>query len=139
MANKLHPKVQEFKLFAKNHPKMIKDVRNGLITWQDLFEEWYLLGEDDPRWNEYIEGKNPETKEDKEKNSGDKNWMEQITGVIKNMDAEQMQQHINSISQALGAVQGVLSQFQSGGGGSNTAIKSTTETKPSHPFSFFKD
>ena len=65
----------------------------------------------------------------------EKGWLNQFTGLLKNMDANQMQHHINSLSQAVGAVQGVLSQFQG---------QSQEQPKPSTPsnrglFSFRKD
>ncbi len=38
--------------------------------------------------------------------------MSNIMGAVKNMDPNQVQHHINNLSQAIGAIQGVLSQFQ---------------------------
>jgi hypothetical protein len=140
MTKKLHPKVAEFKSFVKKHPKIIKDVRNGTAQWQDLFEDWYLLGEEDSRWDEYREGRDEKKKTSQ--NSDDNktgNWMEQIREMMKNMDANQLQGHINSISEALGAVQGVLSQFQSSNSTKATPKIEETSSKPSHPFSFRKD
>lgn len=59
MGKTLHPKVKEFKEFVRNHPKIVKEVRNGNANWQDLFEDWYLLGEEDSTWDKY---KNEQTK-----------------------------------------------------------------------------
>ncbi|MGD6848653.1 YlbD family protein [Rossellomorea aquimaris] len=138
MGKSLHPKVKEFKGFVRKHPKIVKDVRNGDANWQDLFEDWYLLGEDDTRWDKY---KDEAAKESSPTNQGSKSgWMDQVGDMVKKMDANQLQQHINSLSEALGAVQGVLSQFQSNNNrGSGTATKTETPPKPSHPFSFRKD
>ncbi|MGF2615523.1 hypothetical protein FZC84_14770 [Rossellomorea vietnamensis] len=136
MAKKLHPKVKEFKEFVQRHPKMSSEVRKGTASWQELFEEWYLLGEEDSRWDEFREGK-AHTKEEKKDSKG---FMDQIGGMLKNMDPAQMEQHINSLSQAIGAVQGVLSQFQSSDTSSSPAPKQSEapERRP-HPFSFRKD
>ena len=49
----LHPSVQQFKEFVNHHPKMVHEVRNGHKTWQQFYEEWYLLGEEDPIWATY--------------------------------------------------------------------------------------
>ncbi|MDT9023798.1 MULTISPECIES: YlbD family protein [Rossellomorea] len=138
MGKSLHPKVKEFKGFVRKHPKIVKDVRNGDANWQDLFEDWYLLGEDDTRWDKY---KDEAAKESSPTNQGSKSgWMDQVGDMVKKMDANQLQQHINSLSEALGAVQGVLSQFQSNNNrGSGTTTKTETPPKPSHPFSFRKD
>ncbi|MGM0844472.1 MAG: YlbD family protein [Bacillota bacterium] len=139
MARQLHPKVKEFKEFVQRHPKLSSEVRKGTATWQELFEEWYLLGEEDSRWDDFKskEGKAQEEKKDS------KGFMDQIGGMLKNMDPAQMEQHINSLSQAIGAVQGVLSQFQSTT--ANTTASSTSQEqaeapqRPRHPFSFRKD
>ena len=42
MAKKnLHPSVQKFKGFVKDHPELIQEVRKGNTTWQELYEDWY--------------------------------------------------------------------------------------------------
>lgn len=49
----LHPSIQQFKEFVNHHPKMVHEVRSGHKTWQQFYEEWYLLGEEDPIWATY--------------------------------------------------------------------------------------
>ena len=39
----LHPSVQQFKEFVNHHPKMVHEVRSGNKTWQQFYEEWYLV------------------------------------------------------------------------------------------------
>lgn len=136
MATKqLHPSVQQFKDFVKKHPKIVMEVRQGNANWQDLFEEWYLLGEDDSRWDEFKE-KN-EKKASGESGEGKKEWIPQILGAVKNMDANQLQGHISSLSQALGAIQGLLLQFQQGNQSGQENKENTNQAK--HPFHFRKD
>ena len=106
---KLHPSVEQFKSFVKQHPLLLKSVRGGENTWQDLYEDWFLLGPEDRKWEEFREGASLKTVDDAAEEKG---WLNQFTGLLKNMDANQMQHHINSLSQAVGAIQGVLSQFQ---------------------------
>ncbi|MBV6683129.1 YlbD family protein [Bacillus sp. JRC01] len=132
---KLHPKVNEFKEFVKKHPKIIKDVRSGQASWQELFEDWYLLGEDDTRWNSYRD--KSEQKEEKKAEESKNGWMDQVGEIVKKMDANQLQKHITNLSEALGTVQGVISQFQSGKG--DAAPREETPKRPSHPFSFRQD
>ncbi|OIU72340.1 YlbD family protein [Rossellomorea aquimaris] len=137
MGKSLHPKVKEFKEFVRKHPRIVKDVRNGNANWQDLFEDWYLLGEEDTRWNAYRDAENSSDseveKEDKSKNG----WFDHVGELVKKMDANQLQSHINNINEVLGTVQGVISQFQSNPKG--TSVTNETRAKPSHPFSFRKD
>ncbi|GIN91490.1 hypothetical protein J6TS1_04430 [Siminovitchia terrae] len=131
---KLHPSVEQFKAFVKEHPILIKLVRDDEYTWQELYEDWYLLGEDDPKWTQYKNGSQTKTSHKKD---DDKNWVQQLTGVFKKMDANQMQHHINNLSQAIGAIQGVLTQFQ-GNNQENTNTQPQNDA-PRNPFSFRKD
>ncbi|WP_413301511.1 YlbD family protein [Bacillus sp. 1P10SD] len=132
---KLHPSVLQFKEFVKNNPNIIREVRNGKATWQELYEDWYLLGEEDKRW----ESIGVETRSEPEAESNAKgDWMSNIMGMVKKMDPNQMQNHINNLSQALGAIQGVIAQFQ-GGNPNASAGPVKTQEGPKHPFSFRKD
>ncbi|WP_042356365.1 YlbD family protein [Bacillus rubiinfantis] len=131
---KLHPSVLQFKEFVKNNPRLIQEVRKGKATWQELYEDWYLLGEDDKRWetvgmaSEHTEKTNTEQKGD---------FIANIMGMVKKMDANQMQSHLNNLSQAVGALQGVLAQFQQN---NNTHNRGTPQQKgPTNPFSFRQD
>ncbi|VEF48523.1 cytoplasmic protein [Bacillus freudenreichii] len=130
---KLHPSVEKFKSFIKEHPNLIKLVRNNEYTWQELYEDWYLLGEDDPKWTQYKQGDTIQTGHQKD---DEKKWVQQLTGLFKKMDANQMQHHINNLSQAIGAIQGVLTQFQ---GNSQESVPPKQNDAPRNPFSFRKD
>ncbi|MEK3887089.1 YlbD family protein [Bacillus sp. FSL K6-3431] len=133
MVNKLHPSVEQFKQFVKQHPKITQIVKNKENTWQELYEDWYLLGAEDPKWDDYRE--NNIGKKESVTGKEEKGWINQFTGLLKNMDANQVQNQVNNLSQAIGAIQGVLSQFQGQNG-------QTTEQEPSakqHPFAFRKD
>ena len=135
---KLHPSVLEFKAFVKNNPKLIHEVRKGKATWQELYEDWYLLGEEDSRWETIGSESNSESSSESEQKSADSkgDWMTNFMGMVKSMDPNQVQHHINNLSQAIGAIQGVLSQFQ----GSSPGINPVKPTDgPKHPFSFRKD
>jgi hypothetical protein len=127
----LHPSVEQFKDFVKKNPKIIQEVRKEKFTWQELYEDWYLLGEEDPRWEEFRkEDKNiPEEEEAKTDLIG------QIIGAVKRMDVNQLEGHIYNLSKALDAVQGVISQFQ----GANPKKSLPKNERPPHPFMFRKD
>jgi hypothetical protein len=130
---KLHPSVLQFKEFVKNNPKIIQEVRKGKSTWQELYEDWYLLGEDDSRW-ETIGTVNVSESDSSVESKGD--WMSSIVSMVKKMDPNQVQNHINNLSQALGAIQGVITQFQ----GNNPAVGSVKPSEgPKNPFVFRKD
>lgn len=132
---KLHPSVLKFKEFVKNNPKIIQEVRKGNSTWQELYENWYLLGEEDPLWDSIGAEKkdyqitNEETKPD---------WMSSFMRMMKKMDGNQVEYHLNNLSQAIGAIQGLIMQFQ--GNNHQQQPSQTRESQGSNnPFSFRKD
>ena len=130
--SKLHPSVQDFKLFLKSNPKIVKDVRMGKKTWQELYEDWSLLGEEDEVWNEY-KGEKKVEEEPKKTEKGE--FISQLLNQLKKMDPDQIQKQIGNVSQALGAIQGVISQFQSSG----QTEKAPPPVQNNHPFKFRQD
>ena len=48
-------KVDEFKDFVRSHPGLKDEVKNGLASWQNLYEAWYLYGADDGQWATFKE------------------------------------------------------------------------------------
>lgn len=139
MVKKLHPSVQKFKEFVKNNPDIIREVRNGNATWQELYEDWYLLGEEDKRWENLGDKASSETETNTKTESEKADWMSNIVGTFKKMDPNQIQHHINNFSQAIGAIQGVLSSFQAGNTGGSGGGSVKPPEGPTHPFSFRKD
>ncbi|MGX6442070.1 YlbD family protein [Neobacillus sp. K501] len=142
MQKKLHPSVIEFKEFVRNNPNLIREVRSGKSTWQELYEDWYLLGDEDTRWEAIGKEKSSKQESNKENDSkSDSNkdkkgdWASQILGSVQKMDPEQIQYYLNNLSQALGAIQGVISQFK--GSHQGKLVKAQPEHK--HPFLFRKD
>ncbi|MGF9965638.1 YlbD family protein [Bacillus rhizoplanae] len=130
----LHPSIQEFKEFVRQHPKMVHDVRNGKKSWQQFYEEWYLLGEQDKVWNHYkVNGEtiSSSVQEDHEEKSED--FMGQMVSFFKKLDVDQVQQHLANMTTALGSVQQVIQQFQG-----NRATKQQRNSE-NNPFFFQKD
>lgn len=46
-------KMEEFRVFVSKHPLLKDEVRNKKFTWQNVYEEWVLYGEDDESWKKY--------------------------------------------------------------------------------------
>lgn len=40
-------RMNEFKDFVSRHEKIKEEVRNGNRTWQSIYEDWVILGEDE--------------------------------------------------------------------------------------------
>ena len=136
MAQKqLHPTVERFKTYVKGNPSVLKEVRSGKKTMQQLYEEWYVIKDDEQGASA------TEKDQDKATSNEDKqDWVNQIMGTVKNMDVNQVQGYISNMSQALGAIQGVLSQFQGGSTNSKGSARSNNpSTQKPNPFTFKKD
>lgn len=130
--------LEEFKAFLKKHPSLVYEVRRGVYTWQEVYEDWYLLGEQNKLWESYREAgatvAQGETKAVEQEGEG---GAASLFDVLKNMDVQSMQKHVANLSQALGTISGVISQFQ------DSANKGDTETPPAknknNPFALRRD
>ncbi|SEQ61892.1 Putative coat protein [Virgibacillus subterraneus] len=126
--DKLHPSVREFKVFMNKHPKLIEEVRKSGRGWQEYYEKWALLGEDDPVWDSYkkeeAEGKSKEGKGE---------LFGQLMKLSENVDIDKVQKQVHQLSNTITTIQDVLGQFQ------------TTKTPPqqfrksNNPFNWGRD
>lgn len=109
-----HPSVEGFKEFVKKHPKLIKEVRSNKKSWQDLYEDWVILGENDEMWDPYKRDANSEKVEESQ-NSKKKmeDIIAQVFSYAKKMDFEELQQHMTNLNGAITNVQEIVQQFQS--------------------------
>ena len=46
-------KMEDFRIFVSKHPLLREEVRNNKFTWQNVYEEWVLYGEEDESWKKY--------------------------------------------------------------------------------------
>ncbi|MBM7659489.1 hypothetical protein JOC85_000256 [Bacillus mesophilus] len=126
----LHPSIQKFKQFVKKHPKLVTEVREQRKNWQELYEDWYLLGEEDDVWNQYKS--DSDRKEEEKKDKSD--FMSTILSAVKGMDYTQVQQHISSFGEAITSIQQIMSQFR----GSDNQVNNQAPQQ-NQPFFFNKD
>ena len=47
-------KKEEFKLFVKQNPKLLKYIRNGEMTWQKFYEIYDMYGQEEEAWKEFL-------------------------------------------------------------------------------------
>lgn len=129
--------LMEFKAFLKKHPSLVYEVRRGVYTWQEVYEDWYLLGEQNKLWESYREAGAAIAEEEDSKNL-DKEGMASLFDVLKKMDVQSMQKHVANLSQALGTISGVISQFQ-GGSTEKSEVAAPASKKQSNPFALRRD
>lgn len=112
-------KKEEFKEFARMHPELINSIRSGDSSWQSLYEIYDIYGEDDRAWTNYLKKSTP-------------NNIGNITDIVKNIDMDSVQKHINTAQKALFLVQELT--------GKNTTPSITKEPITPRPINkFFED
>lgn len=119
-SDKLHPSVREFKTFMNKHPILIEEVRKSGKDWQEYYEKWALLGEEDPFWDDY-KSKSENTAGEKSKD-GKAELLSQLMKLSENIDLNKVQQQVEQASSTISTVQELLGQFQS------------AKTPPQQPF-----
>ncbi len=96
-------KKDEFKLYVKEHPELIRYVKSGEMTWQKFFEIYSLYGSDKSVWSKYFTNN--------EDNSSSSNMtVSDLINMVKNVDIDSVQKNINNISKALGLVQSLITK-----------------------------
>jgi len=126
----LHPTVREFRAFINKHPKLIANIRKSGDSWQEYYEKWVLLGEEDPMWDQYKEEKDIEVK----KSKGNKSELfSQLIALTANMDIDKIQNHVQQLSNTVSTVQEMLGVFQE-----NKETPQAQQDQP-RPFHLFRD
>ncbi|OZU90431.1 hypothetical protein CIL03_04600 [Virgibacillus indicus] len=108
----LDPTVMQFKQFINEHPKLIENIRRSGRSWQEYYEKWALLGEDDPVWDQY---KSEDTKTEKNTGHGKEKNSElfgQLIKMTENMDINKVQKQVHQLSSTISTVQELLDQYQ---------------------------
>ncbi|WP_246202542.1 YlbD family protein [Virgibacillus doumboii] len=131
-SDKLHPSVREFKTFMNNHPLLIEEVRRSGKGWQEYYEKWALLGEDDPFWDEYKRERN-ETSGGKSK-EGKAELFSQLMKLSENIDLDKVQKQVQQVSGTITTIQELLGQFQS-----TKKPPQQQFREPNQPFNWFRD
>ncbi|WP_332689956.1 YlbD family protein [Halalkalibacter lacteus] len=138
----LHPSVQEFKQFMKEHPVLLKEVKEGRKTLQGLFEEWSVLGGDHEQWNSYTQKKSAgvhaeeshqQEPEKEQSTQSATDALGQIMGIVKRMNVQDLQNHLGQFSSVLSNVQNVIQSFQ------KQPDNQPNQRQQDHPFSFRRD
>lgn len=110
-------KKEEFKNFAKSHPELIRSIKDGDGSWQKFYEIYDIYGEDDRAWNTYF------------KKGNTTNNFSNITDIVKNIDMDSVQKHINTAQKALGLVSELTA-----GKGAYTPPKGPVTPRPINKF-----
>lgn len=126
--------LDEFKKFVRKYPGLKYDVRSGNVTWQSIYEEWYLYGEDDSQWEKYKEvptetstSKTPATNissnttSNTEAKTSNNNSTLSATEMMTQAFQYLQKMDMNKVQQTMGTVQKFIQIFQTFQGGSGGA------------------
>lgn len=110
MVNRL--RVGEFKEFVRRHPKLVEEVRNKKRSWQEIYEEWDLFGDDHEIWEPYLPDvkKRPSTANGANPAAG-----QQAPGLLSmlgKIDLDDVQKYAAQLNDTLAYVQQLLEKFQ---------------------------
>lgn len=135
----MDPSLRDFKAFVKQHPKLVQEVRSGRATWNGLYQDWVILGDDDQYWGIYDHSPNEANPSDSESSSifpssaqGLLNSNQTVSSILKTlgqMNVNDLQNHLSQFSGVMGNVQELLNQFQSN-------PNQSRDDRQENPFSF---
>lgn len=100
--------MDQFREFVAKYPKVRDDVTSGKKTWQNIYEDWVILGEQNPVWAQYQESRGTATKGGTIDLLSSEN-LKNIMNYVKKINPD-------SVSKTLNTVQKVLQITQSFGG-----------------------
>ncbi|MFD1038756.1 YlbD family protein [Virgibacillus byunsanensis] len=111
MESKLHPTIRDFKAFINKHPRLIEEVRKSGRSWQEYYEKWILLGEDDPLWEQYKVSSSTDDDTD-DGNKSHKELFAQLKKLTENVDLNKIQKQAHQLNSTISTIQEALGQFQ---------------------------
>lgn len=132
-------KLSLFKAFVKKHPRLIKFVNEGDMTWQKFYEIYDLYGEEDSVWTSYIsnntvkeEAVTPAAATAIPSAAAGALGLGEMMSWLKNVDLDAVRGGIESIQRVIGVVQDFAPSKDS-----DTSVKE--EYKPRPLYKNFED
>ncbi|SFL57893.1 spore coat protein YlbD [Salibacterium qingdaonense] len=124
MNSSIPESIYEFREFLYRHPELIKEVRAGRQTWNQLYQDWMVLGENHDQWGSYRIDDDSVQNRKKDK-TGD--TLSSVLTILEQVNIDDLQKQISQFSGMMGNVQQVMQHFK----------KPEEPPKPPHnPFSF---
>ncbi len=96
-------RMNEFRDFVGRFPKVREEVISGKRTWQSIYEDWVILGENNSIWDQYK--KIEEKKESIDLLSSEN--IKNIMGYIKKINPDSISKTLNTVGKVLQITQGL--------------------------------
>lgn len=87
-------KLDEFKLFVKNNPRLIDKVQSNEYSWQQLYEAYDIYGESHPLFSKKINNEKVVRSEP----------LKNTFSFLKNIDMDKVSENLQSIKKVIGAL-----------------------------------
>lgn len=98
-------KMEEFRVFVSKHPLLRDEVRKNTFTWQNIFEEWSLFGEDDPLWKKYesldIPKEETITQETNNNSTVNLDSIKSIMNYVQKINPESLNRTLNTVQKVI--------------------------------------
>ena len=88
-------KKEEFKEFMRNKPELVEYIKNKEMTLQSFYEIYDVYGTDENAWKPY----------ERSSELSRQITPAKITNIMKNINLDEIQKHINTAQKALGVVE----------------------------------
>ena len=116
-------KKEEFKEFIRSKPELVEYIKNKEMTMQSFYEIYDVYGNNEEAWKPY----------ERSISSNTNNIItpSKITDIMKNINLDEIQKHINTAQKALGMVEDLTSK---GTNAVNNTIKGPLSPRPLNKF-----
>ena len=94
-------KKEEFKGFVRNHPELVKYIKNKDMSWQDFYNIYDIYGDSNEAWDKYFNGNDDVNSASKSSVAG----IGELTNLVKNINMDNIQKHIKTAQKAINVIQ----------------------------------
>ncbi|SFP03596.1 spore coat protein YlbD [Salibacterium halotolerans] len=101
--------IYEFREFLYRHPDLIREVRAGKQTWNQIYQDWMVLGEEHEHWDSY---RMDDVSVPDEKKDSTGHTLSSVLSIIEQINIDDLQKQISQFSGMMGNVQQVMRHFQ---------------------------
>ena len=114
-------KKEEFKEFIRNKPELVEYIKSNEMTMQKFYEIYDVYGNDENAWRPY---------ERKNNISNNLNGFK-LTDIMKKINVDDLQKHINTAQKALGVVEDLTGKKTNG---LENVVKGPLSSRPLNKF-----
>ena len=101
-------RMDEFRDFVSRYPLVREDVASGKKTWQNIYEDWVILGENNSIWDKYKESK----KETIDLLSSEN--LRNIMNYVKKINPDSISKTLNTVQKILQITEGIGGKGRTG-------------------------